>query len=113
MLLLKDSSGREFRLSSGKHNRLQVAVVTQFAPRFAPGAKLLYLGGPANTPLIMESKELARLRFSVVKYSQLSDLVLYGSKKRWIAEAPDHLIHYNGDKFIGPRQSPPPRRKAK
>ena len=20
----------------------------------------------------------------------------------WIAEAPDHLIHYNGDKFIGP-----------
>jgi hypothetical protein len=171
MLLLKDSSGREFRLSSGKHNRLQVAVVTQFAPRFAPGAKLLYLGGPANTPLIMESKELARLRFSVVKYNQLSDLVLYESKKRWlylievvtshgpvtpkryreletafsaswvkrkyvsvfpnfkeygrhghkiawntdawIAEAPDHLIHYNGDKFIGPRQSPPPKRKAK
>jgi hypothetical protein len=31
----------------------------------------------------------------------------------WIAEAPDHLIHYNGDKFMGPRQSPPPKRKAK
>jgi len=21
----------------------------------------------------------------------------------WIAEAPDHLLHYNGDRFIGPR----------
>lgn len=29
----------------------------------------------------------------------------------WIAEAPDHLIHHNGDKFIGPRQLP--MRKAK
>ena len=29
----------------------------------------------------------------------------------WIAEAPDHLIHYNGDKFIGPRQ--PASRKGK
>ena len=27
----------------------------------------------------------------------------------WIAEAPDHLIHYNGDKFIG---STPSRKKA-
>jgi type II restriction enzyme len=22
----------------------------------------------------------------------------------WIAEIPDHLIHYNGDKFLGPSQ---------
>jgi hypothetical protein len=29
----------------------------------------------------------------------------------WIAEAPDHLIHYNGDKFLGPRQLP--KRKVK
>ena len=21
----------------------------------------------------------------------------------WIAEAPDHLLHYNGDRFFGPR----------
>jgi len=119
----------------------------------------------------MESKELARLRFPVEKYSQLPDLVLYWPKKRWlyliqlvtshgpispkqyqeweamlaagfaarkyvsafpnlreygryirdiawntevwIAEIPDHLIHYNGDKFIGPRQPPKLMRKAK
>ena len=22
----------------------------------------------------------------------------------WIAELPDHMIHYNGDKFFGPRK---------
>ncbi len=51
-------------------------------PRYAPGAKLLYLGGKANTPLIVESKELARLRFPVEEYSQLPDSVLYWPKKR-------------------------------
>ena len=25
----------------------------------------------------------------------------------WIAEFPDHLIHFNGDKFLGPRQNDP------
>lgn len=23
----------------------------------------------------------------------------------WIAEASDHMIHFNGDKFMGPRQN--------
>ena len=22
----------------------------------------------------------------------------------WIADSPDHLIHFNGDKFLGPRE---------
>ena len=26
----------------------------------------------------------------------------------WIREMPDHLIHYNGDKFLGPVGSVPP-----
>ena len=23
----------------------------------------------------------------------------------WVAEIPDHLIHFNGDKFLGPREN--------
>jgi type II restriction enzyme len=23
----------------------------------------------------------------------------------WLAETPDHLIHFNGDRFLGPRHS--------
>jgi adenine-specific DNA-methyltransferase len=156
---LRDASGREFRLSPGRHNQLQVAVMDQFVPRFAPGAQLLYMGDAANKTLIMNTEELGRLGFPVDKHNKLPDVILYlaernllflievvtshgpvspkrhheleamlshSSIKRiyvsvfpdfkeffrhgnniaweteiWLAEAPDHLIHYNGDKFLG------------
>ena len=28
----------------------------------------------------------------------------------WIADSPDHLIHYNGEKFFGPRPKNKPKR---
>ncbi len=163
LIPLKDASGRIYRLSPGKHNQLQVAVVEQFAPRFASGAKLLYMGDTANKTLIIDTDELKRLGFPVSKHGKLPDVVLYVPKRNWlylievvtshgpvspkrhrelermlskspfgrvyvsvfpdfkeylrharniaweteiwIAEAPDHLIHYNGDRFIVPRQS--------
>jgi hypothetical protein len=40
--------GQEYHLSPDKHNELQVAIIEEFGPRFAPGAKLLYLGDTAN-----------------------------------------------------------------
>ena len=40
--------GREVRLSPGRHNAVQRAVVEQFAPRFAPGASLLYMGDTSD-----------------------------------------------------------------
>lgn len=162
MVALKDSTGREYRLSPGKHNQLQVAVVEQFAPRFAHGAKLLYLGDTANKSLLMDTDELTRLGFPVDKHNKLPDVVLYLPKKRWLylievvtshgpvspkrlqelekilsksaaeriyvsafpdfkeylrharniawetevwlAEAPDHMIHCNGEKFLGPQR---------
>jgi len=134
----------------------------EFAPRFAHGAKLLYMGDAANKTLIMDAAALTRLGFPADKHSKLPDIVLFLPKKNWlylievvtshgpvspkryeelerifskskvervyvsvfpdfkeflrharniawdteiwIAEAPDHLIHYNGDKFIGARK---------
>ncbi len=84
MIALRDAAGHEYRLSPGKHNQLQVAVMEQFAPRFAPGAKLLYLGDTANKSLVMDLEELARLGFPVDKHSKLPDVVLYLPKKRWL-----------------------------
>jgi len=162
LIPVKDASGREYHLSPGKHNELQAAVVEQFGPRFAPGARLLYLGDAANKTLVMYSDDLKRLGFPADKHSKLPDVILYLRKKNWlylievitshgpvspkrhrelelmlakspadriyvsvfldlkefkrhsdniawetevwIAEAPDHLIHWNGDKFLGPQQ---------
>jgi adenine-specific DNA-methyltransferase len=41
---LKMADGSTIFLSPGIHNKLQVAVVEEFGPRFAPGANLLYVG---------------------------------------------------------------------
>ena len=59
---LRLPAGEVILLSPGKHNALQVAVVEEFAPRFAPGTKLLYLGDTAKKQLICETDALTALR---------------------------------------------------
>jgi type II restriction enzyme len=153
--------GRKFLLSPGAHNRVQAAVVEQFAPRFAPSATLLYMGDTAKKDLVVERLALEAVGIFLTEHDKLPDLVLHDvakgwiflvevvtshgpvSPKRlmelsemlercplgkvfvsafpdfacfrkhmrniawetevWIAETPDHLIHYNGDRFLGPR----------
>lgn len=161
LIPVKTPEGQEYRLSPGRHSQLQAAVIEQFAPRFAPGARLLYLGDTANKILLMDTRALKRLGFPVDKHGKLPDVVLYSPRKKWlflieavtshgpvshkrwreledllaespvgrvyvsafldfqeykrhsqeiawetevwIAEIPDHLLHYNGDRFLGPR----------
>jgi len=152
------SSGRNLQLSPGKHNELQVAIMEQFAPRFAPGAVVLYFGDTARKMLHIDILLLEKVRLKVDKHEKLPDVVLYHEKTKrlflveavtshgpispkryqelsqlaagvnatpvyvsafpdlkefkthladiawetevWIAEIPDHLIHFNGDKFL-------------
>lgn len=154
-------SGKEIKLSPGKHNMLQVAVINQFAPRFAPGAQVLYIGDAAKKSLHVEIEALKPLGLLITEHGKLPDVVLHlqtkgwlylieavtshgpvsHKRKRelesffknspiprvyvsafpnlaefkrhiqdiawetevWIAEMPDHLVHFNGDRFLGPR----------
>ena len=43
------SDGKKLELSPGEHNEVQAAVVHEFAPRFAPGSKVLYLRDTAQS----------------------------------------------------------------
>ncbi len=155
-------SGQMLDLSPGQHNEVQQAVIEQFAPRFAPGARLLYLGDTANKDLFLDAHGLSVLGVPLTDHDKLPDVVLYDKRRRWlflvevvtshgpmspkrvfelekmlegspagcvfvsafpdmaefrrhtreiawetevwIAELPDHMIHYNGDKFFGPRK---------
>ncbi len=161
LLPSKLSDGRIIRLSPGKHNQVQAAVVNQFASRFAKGSMLLYLGDTAKKDLHMDSRMLKRLGIPIDQHSKLPDILIYDPDKNWmylieavtshgpitpkriveledllrnctagkiyvsafpdfaefkrhtadlawetevwIVEHPDHMIHFNGDKFIGPR----------
>jgi hypothetical protein len=152
-----------FHFSPGKHNQLQKAIIEEFAPRFAPGSEVLYVGDTVEKDLVKNRGKLSELGILMTDHDKLPDVVLYrpdkdwlyfvesvtsvgpisvkrvneigtmlencrcgviyvtafldmssnGFKKYiediaweteiWIAEFPDHMIHMNGDRFIGPR----------
>jgi len=151
---------QEFRLSPGEHNELQAAVVTQFAPRFAPGARLLYLGDTADKQKIVDRTALKRMGIPITQHSKLPDIILLDENRNcimlveavtshgpmndkrilemrdllkncplkriyitafpdierfrqhmsdiaweteiWLANVPEHMIHFNGEKFLQP-----------
>ncbi len=153
--------GKELVFSPGKHNEVQIAIIEEFAPRFAPGSDLLYVGDTAKKDLYMDKVILGRLGVPIDEHSKLPDVVLYDRKKNWlflieavtshgpvspkrlvemekllenckagkiyvtafpdikefkkhttnlawetevwVASFPDHMIHFNGDRFMGPR----------
>lgn len=158
---LQVADGKVYQLSPGKHNKLEVAIVEEFAPRFAQGAKLIYLGDTAQKTLVFDEPTFAKLGIPLSQHGKFPDVILYNSKKKWlflieavtahgpvspkrqfeleklfekskagkvyvtafldfatykkyandiawetevwIAEMPSHMIHFNGDKFLGPR----------
>ena len=153
--------GRELVLSPGEHNAVQKAVVEEFAPRFAPGAHLLYLGDTAKKDLFVDRIRLTDLAIPITDHDKLPDVVLYDADRNWLflieavtshgpvsptrmvdleamlaacpadavyvsafpdfgefrkhmtniawetevwlCDTPDHMIHYDGERFLGPR----------
>ncbi len=158
---VKLPSGEELKLSAGKHNEVQAAIVEQFAPRFANGGVLIYLGDTAKKDLYVNKEMLEKLGIPIDQHSKLPDVVILDTKRNWLflieavtshgpvspkriieleeflskcnvgkvyvtafpdmaefkkhstniawetevwlMEIPDHMIHFNGDRFLGPR----------
>lgn len=152
----------EYYLSPGAHNEVQAAVVEEFAPRFAPGGKLLYIGDTEDKDLYVNAAGLEVLNLPITEHSKLPDIVISDDKRGWLflievvtshgpvsakrvveleeftkncpfgivyvtafpnarefkkhvdeiawetevwlSDTPDHMIHFNGDRFIGPRK---------
>lgn len=162
---LRLPDGSTVYLSPGEHNTLQVAIIEDFGPRFAPGATVLYLGDTAQKHVIHDREQLARIGVPITEHDKLPDVVLFNPAKNWlflieaatshgpvspkryreieaflkgsaaeriyvtaflaisdfrkyaadiawetevwIAATPDHMIHFNGPKFLGPYQPQP------
>lgn len=158
---VKLSNGKTLKLSAGKHNEVQAAIVHDFAARFAKGSEVFYLGDTANKDLYVDKVSLKELGILITEHSKLPDVVLYDRKKDWlylieavtshgpvspkriveleemlkdckadkvyvsafpdfaefkkhstniawetevwVVNFPEHMIHFNGDKFMGPR----------
>lgn len=154
-------NGKDITFSPGKHNELQKAIIEEFAPRFAGGAEVLYVGDTEKKDLVRNIDKLLEIGFEMDDNSKLPDVIIYLENKNWIyfieavtsvgpmsdkriieinemmknckcgaifvtafldkstfkkfvadiawdtevwlAEEPDHMIHLNGDRFLGPR----------
>ena len=161
MIPIRLADGQELRLSPGRHNEVQKAIVEEFAPRFAPGARLLYLGDTAHKDLFVDKTGLAKLGIPITHHDKLPDVVIYDAERNWLflveavtshgpvspkrvveleamlsacsaglvyvtafpdfsefrnhmkviawetevwlCDTPGHMIHYDGDRFLGPR----------
>ncbi|MFZ2653358.1 MAG: BsuBI/PstI family type II restriction endonuclease [Victivallales bacterium] len=153
-------SGKEFKLSPGKHNELQAAIIKNFASRFLKSPKVLYFGDTAKKGLVIDYPSFEKLNVNVSDHDKLPDIVLFDSSRNWlflieavtshgpmnpkrvfelqtmfraseceivfvsafpdfaefkrhtndiswetevwISDFPEHMIHFNGDKFLGP-----------
>lgn len=153
--------GIELEFKRSPHNKLQKAIIEEFATRFAKNAKLLYVGDTADKYLYINKDKIKELGIDIFDNAALPDVVLYDEEKNWvyfieavtsvgpmsaervfkikkscenceaglifvtafqnmkkckekileiawdteiwIADNPDHMIHLNGDKFLGPR----------
>lgn len=161
LIPVKLSNGKILKLSAGKHNEVQAAIVHKFAARFANGGSVLYLGDTAKKDLYLDKIKLKELGIPVNQHSKLPDVIIYDPTKNWLflieavtshgpvspkriieleeflincnsgkiyvtafpdfaefkkhsnniawetevwlVDVPEHMIHFNGDKFIGPR----------
>ncbi len=154
------ASENEITLSPGEHNTLIKAVIEDFAPRFAPGSVLVYVGDTGDKWAYLDAPRLMNLGIDVESHGKMPDVVLHYTAKNWllvieavtshgpvdgkrhaelaklfeyakaglvfvtafphrarmsryvadiawetevwVADAPTHLIHFNGVRFLGP-----------
>lgn len=152
--------GKQITLSPGEHSELIRAIIEEFAPRFAPGSRLVYVGDTGRKWGYFDAVLLAKLGVAVDAHGKMPDVVLFDEQKSWlllvesvtrhgpvdakrhtelsrlfsgasaglvyvtaflnrsvmarylraiawetevwVADAPSHLIHFDGERFCGP-----------
>jgi len=155
--------GQTIELSAGGQNVLIKEIIEQFAPRFTPGGRVVYVGDAGEKHLLNETDYLSGLGVEIEPHGKMPDVVIHYSERDWlvlveavtshgpvnllrhnqlkdlfagstaglvfvtafidrqamrsylpeiawetevwIADASDHLIHFNGERFLGPYAS--------
>ncbi len=159
------ADGKEISLSPGEHSELIRSIIESFAPRFAAGGTLVYVGETGTKDGYFEEDVLASLGLAVDRHGKMPDVVIHDVERNWLllvesvtshgpvnakrheellqlfreakcgeakcglvfvtafpsrsimaryladiawetevwtADAPSHLIHFNGERYLGP-----------
>lgn len=160
MIPVEVAEGEEISLTPGVHSQLIRDIIVEFAPRYAPGSEVIYVGDTGDKVGYFRRERLAEMGVVIDKHGKMSDVVLYYPAKDWllliesvtshgpvdgkrhgelsklfknarpglvyvtafpdraimskyiteiswetevwVAEAPTHMIHFNGERFLGP-----------
>jgi hypothetical protein len=74
--------GPSLDLSPGKHNKLQVQVITELRERFCSGTSVVYVGDTARKLLHVDKKLLKELKIPITEHDKLPDVVLFDQKRQ-------------------------------
>ena len=154
------AEGHRITLSPGGQNVLIKEIIEEFAPRFTPGGKLIYIGDTDEKFAYFDRESLSTLGVEVEDHGKIPDVIIHFTEKDWlilieavtshgpinpkrkieleklfkhsraglvlvtaflsrkamveylpeiswesevwVAESPSHLIHFNGERFLGP-----------
>lgn len=73
-----------FTLSPGGQNVLVKAIVDEFASRFTPGGRLLYVGDTDDKFAYFDSAAMAALGVTIEVHGKMPDLILHDTARNWL-----------------------------
>ncbi len=83
LLPVRTTTGEVF-LSPGAQSPIIKAILEQFAPRFVPGATLLYVGDTASKFAIYEKTDFAKLGLIFDSSEKMPDVVFHDTNRGWL-----------------------------
>ncbi|MGH9533173.1 MAG: BsuBI/PstI family type II restriction endonuclease [Terriglobales bacterium] len=157
------SAGQTINLSPGGQNVLVARIIEDFAARFTPAGRVLYVGDTDEKFAYFDEEGVRGLGVEVEMHGKMPDVIIYHGAKNWlvlieavtthgpvnpkrreelkrlfrassapllfvtaflnrramtrylgdiswetevwVAESPSHLIHFDGERFLGPYES--------
>jgi hypothetical protein len=75
---------KKIKISPGEHSLLIKAIIEDFAPRFAPGCVVVYVGDTGEKWGYFDAKLIARLGVMVDSHGKMPDVVLFCPDKNWL-----------------------------
>lgn len=76
--------GQALKLSAGPHSDLVTSIIGEFAPRFAPGADILYVGDTADKWAHIDQEGLTALGLDIDPHGKMPDVILYCGERDWL-----------------------------
>ena len=84
MIPVQVVEGTEIVLTPGAHSELIKQIITQFAPRFAPAAELIYVGDTGDKIGYFQVERLSDLGVTIDEHGKMPDVVLYLAAEEWL-----------------------------